>query len=316
MLSLLRRRPERGSLLAVCPQAAGVATALVRKRPGQRPVLRFAEFLEAADAHARSAAFEQIAKRRGLPHVAATSAVNIGDYSLVLVDTPDVPPEELRAAVRWRVNELIDFHVDDAVIDVFDVPTASGERGNRMYAVAARMSLVKPLIDSLVAAGLALEFVDIPEFAIRNLAALLPEDDGGIASIYLEGDRGLITLTRRGTLYLSRRLDYGATRLFGGATAVTPDMEGRLDALVIEVQRSLDYYESHFSQPTVKGVVLSPLAEPVAGLPEYLQSQLGLPTRVLDLDEILDHEKPLTAELQTRCITAIGAALRQDEVIL
>ena len=54
-----------------------------------------------------------------------------------------MPPAELRAAMRWRLKDSIDFRVEDAVIDVFDVPDQNrGGHGRMMYAVAARRSAV------------------------------------------------------------------------------------------------------------------------------------------------------------------------------
>ena len=60
------------------------------------------------------------------------SVLDPDSYRLLLVEAPDVPADELRAAVRWRVKDLIDFHVDDAVIDVFEMPQhARGGRRRR-----------------------------------------------------------------------------------------------------------------------------------------------------------------------------------------
>lgn len=51
------------------------------------------------------------------------SVLDPSGYRLPLVEAPDGPPAELRAAVRWRVKSLIDFHIDDAVIDLFEIPS-------------------------------------------------------------------------------------------------------------------------------------------------------------------------------------------------
>ena len=57
-----------------------------------------------------------------LPRAPVSTVLRTDDYQLALVEAPDVPPAELRAAMRWRLKESIDFRVEDAVIDVFDVP--------------------------------------------------------------------------------------------------------------------------------------------------------------------------------------------------
>ena len=261
---------------------------------------------------------QRLVRQRDLRQVPCTGVLGSGDYSLILVDAPDVPPSEIRAAMRWQVKELIDFHIDDAVIDVFDVPERDGRSGRRLYAVAARRGKVVQLIDFLTAAGLNLNTIDIPELAMRNLAARLPEDIGGVALIAFERDHGLMTVTRQGALYFSRRVDCGSERLAaalaegGGSSA----LESLLDGLTIEIQRSLDFYERHFSQPSIAGIVLAPVEGGGDEVCRYLSAQLGVPTRWLDLhaDGALAPELP-ALPAQT-CVVAMGAAMRRDSVAL
>lgn len=312
-LKFLRRKPH-GSLLGVCRDDSGIGAALIRRNPGHTPVLEWASQVSGSDT---PRALQEIARLPHLRDVECTSVIHSADYSLVLVDAPDVPPSELREAVRWRVNELIDFHIDDAVIDIFDVPGTAELRSKRLYAVAARRAAVARVIHELTDAGFNLNTIDIPELAVRNLAALLPEDTNGVALVTLEAARGLITVTRQGELYLSRRLDYGTERLWDGdLTELTPALEGRLDTLSIEIQRSLDYYERHFAQPSIQAVVLSPSSQPLASVCAYLQSQLGVVVRVLDLNDVLNPATALDPDVQARCLPAICAALRDEEVVL
>lgn len=311
MFNRFRRAPNNQQLLGMVQVTDGWSAALI-ERAGSRCHLRWATHLP----HAPGSTLPSPLARRDARGVKCTSLLTSPDYSLVLVDAPDVPPAELRAAVRWRVNEMIDFHVDDAVIDIFDVPAADG-RTNRLYAVAARAAAVRRIGAELTDAGFKLDSIDIPELALRNIAATLPEDQAGVAMVVLEETRGVMTLTRQGNLYLSRRLDYGTERLLG--TNPSPDAplnEGALDTLVIEIQRSLDYYERHFAQPAIHGIVFAPTAQPLGTAGAYLQSQLGLTVRVLDLNDVMSADVPLDATLQAQCLTAIGAAMRTEELAL
>ena len=43
-------------------------------------------------------------------------------YSMVQLEAPELEPDELREAMRWRVRDLIDFPVEQAAIDVFHLP--------------------------------------------------------------------------------------------------------------------------------------------------------------------------------------------------
>ena len=256
--------------------------------------------------------------RRDLRPVPCTALLRPGDYSLVMVDSPDVPPNELRSALRWHLKDLIDFHIDDAVIDVFAVPDRDGHAGRRVYAVAARRERVQHLVNLLDAVGCNLTTIDIPELALLNVASRLPEDDGGVALIAFGADQGLLTLTRGGELYFSRRVDCGTARMLAAneGEMLTPALEAVLDGLTIEVQRSLDFYERHFGQSSVSALVLSPIAGLGEQVCRYLEAQLGVRTRWLDPMTECGLEEAASPEASLFGLPAIAAALREEEVAL
>jgi MSHA biogenesis protein MshI len=181
-------------------------------------------------------------------------------------------------------------------------------------AVVARTDLVGARIDELQAAGLNLEIVDIPELALRNIASLLPEDVGGVALVYIGRDDGLITITRQGTLYFSRAIHVGFNTLPDTAVhANDPEaIEGWLDSIIIEIQRSLDYFDSQFSQPPVAGLVITPADRDIPGVTDYLQGQMGIPARILDVNELIDVPAKIESAMQGNCLLALGAALRLE----
>ncbi|MCW8917275.1 MAG: pilus assembly protein PilM [Gammaproteobacteria bacterium] len=272
---------------------------------------------------------QQLGKEYQLEASACVSVAPQDSFSLLLVESPVVEAAELKAAVRWRIKDLIDFHVDDAIIDVFDIP-GQKERGRPklMYVVASRTSTVQQQIDLLEGAGLNLTAIDIPELALRNIAALLPEDKSGVATLYIGRRKGMLVITRDRTLYLSRRIDLGLEQLMGHLHAPTDEEELLLDGeepsmpaalrqafdnIVLEVQRSLDYYESHFSLPPVSGLVVAPMEEGIPGMMGYLGGNLGVPVRLLDLNALLECEENLSDQLQAQCLFAIGAALREEK---
>jgi MSHA biogenesis protein MshI len=314
-----RRRARSDVLLGVCPREDGIALAGVRRAGAKPPSLSLCAFEAAQGSEGQAAVLARAVRAHRLERFFCTTVMDIGSYTSLLVEAPDVPPEELRAAMRWRVKDLIDFHVDDAVIDVFEVSgRVESGRSRLMYAVVARAPLVQQRVDVFSGAGLKLTVIDIPEFAMRNIAAMLPEDVAGVGFIYLIGGGGLITLTHQGKLYLSRLVDM---RRDAGAAARATDARHQetrqwLDGIVIEIQRSMDYYESHFGQAPLAHLVVAPLPHAVAGIGEYLGAQLGIEARLLDLNTLIDSPEPLGPDVQYRCLMAIGAALRTEAAAL
>ena len=78
--------------------------------------------------------------------------------------------------------------------------------------------------------------------------------------------------------------------------------------VALEVQRSLDYFESHYDQRPIVDLVLGPGAS--AEFTAILADQLGLTVAVLDLNDLFDVAEPIPVEQQSAVIVALGAALR------
>lgn len=281
---------------------------------------------------AESAEIKRYAQGIGRGKARTSALMAATEYQLLLVEAPRVDASELRSAVRWRIKDLIDYHLDDAVIDVFELP---GQRQNAqgqvmMYAIAARQSVVRKKIDQLERLGFNLDVVDIPEMALRNIAAQTPEDQTGVALLSIGESSSSVLITRQGQLYLARRMEIGAGKLreqpnADKPLAEDPDPYGDpldmvLDRLVgsiaLEIQRSIDYYDRHFGQSTIAGVVIAPAGPGLGGIDSRLKRQLGLPVRRLDFNAMLDCTKPIAETDQAKCALAIGAALRYEEAML
>ena len=286
---------------------SGTAVVRIRNVGRSGPVLQSCEF-EPVDAESAGAS-GRILKRHALKRQACSTLLDVGDYQLLVVDAPEVPPQELRAAVRWKIQDLIDFHVDDAVVDVFDAPPG-GPAGTReqMYVVVARTETVRGYIDRLERFGVNLKAVDVPELAMRNLAARLPEDEFGLVTLHLGRERCLITLTHQGTLYLTRTVDVDYADL-GEEGRRPADLANRL---ALEIQRSLDYYEQHFRKAAIQNIAIIPPPGDVDGLVAALQQALGLKTRSLTLNDVVVGEHEPDSASESACALAVGCALRTE----
>ncbi len=290
MLSLLKRTDNGGGQTGIHRRIDGLATAqLTPAAGGGKPVLAHCGFEPANDAEALARAVHRLPNRR-LP---AVSVLPASRYSMLLVEAPDVPADELRAAVRWRIKDLIDFHIDDAVLDVFQMPSRGRDGPNKMmYAVAARADGVQQEVVAIENSGLRLRAIDVLELSLRNIACQLDADGRGA-----------------GLLYLARRLETGVQDL-AAADALRSEL---VAGLALEARRSLDYFESHYEQSAVPVIHTAGLRP--ADL-DQMTGELGLPMRNFELASWFDTAADHDEDTSRRCLPAIGAALRHDQVAL
>jgi MSHA biogenesis protein MshI len=306
LLAYFTRRPGVTSQIGVFATPEGVAAAQVTPRAKGKPRLERCAY-EKEGAHD---AFARVLSHLPSRRAPTVSVLDAAGYRLLLIEAPDVAADELRAAVRWRIKDLIDFHIDDAVIDVFEMPQhARGGPHRMMYAVTAKVEAVKREIARIESAGLRLAVVDIPELSLRNIATLLESEQRGAALLYLSERRSTLLLVRQGVLYLTRYIETGVATL-----AEAGELRSDLVAgLALEVRRSLDYFESHYEQTSIQQLHVSGL-EPVDR--ETIARDLGLAVHEVDLSELFETDDTLSPELQRLCMPAIGAALRKDPVAL
>jgi len=303
IFSLFRRVDNAAGQTGIFLSDNGVAAAqVVKTRADERAKLTHCAFETGDSAPSLASAVRQMVSRK-LPTVSVLPPTG---YNLLLVEAPDVPDDELRAAVRWRIKDLIDFHIDDAVIDVFQMPTQGrGGPTQMMYAIAARADFVRNQIDALENAGLKLDVIDIPELSLRNVAALLEEENRGVALLYLADSYGVLLLVKQGIMYLTRRIETGAATL-----RQADGMRSQLVAgLTLETRRSLDYFESHYEQTSIPALYTAGLDPEDQDL---IAQELSISVRNVALTSVLQCETVLDDELQRLCLPAIGAALRSD----
>jgi MSHA biogenesis protein MshI len=234
-----------------------------------------------------------------------------GQYQLLPIDAPAVPPQEMKMAVRWRVKDLIDFPVDDATIDVIRLDAGQADPGSKLLAVVSHNQVLKRCIELAERTRLKLAAIDIPELAQRNIAALLETPDRVLALLSFTPQGGLLTLTRNGALCFYRRIDFSAQALTG-----LDDDRVRLafDRLALELQRSLDHIERQHGDWRLDKIMLaSPPSVP--GLADYLREQLYLPLETADFSRVFEGVLPDPATLAA-CWFALGGALRCEEKAL
>lgn len=231
-----------------------------------------------------------------------------GDYRLRMLDAPKVAPEELKSAVRWQLQDLLDFHTDDATIDVLEVPQPEHMSHTRqIFAVAAKNSLLAEETVLAQKAGITLSIIDILETAQRNLVTRLETRGRAQATLSFVETGGLLTLTLDGELCLARSLGVNPASLEGDG------FDSVLDRLTLEIQRSLDHFDRQFGGVPVDRLNLLPRPQGER-LRKGLADSLALPVETLDLAQVLDlSAMGEAAALSPDCYHAIGAALRIED---
>jgi MSHA biogenesis protein MshI len=234
-----------------------------------------------------------------------------GDYQILLVEAPNVPKPELKSAIRWRLKDMLDYHVDDATIEVLDIPpdAAGTSRGHMMYAVCAKNQTVERCIKAFHGARIPISVIDIRETAQRNLAALFEEPGRGLAVVHFQDDSGLLTITFNSELYLARRLEPGNTQFASANEATRKDA---FERVALELQRTFDHFDRQFSYVPIARLLVGPMPQE-NGLIAYLAQNLTVPVQAMDLGSKLAFDSGVPdAPTLARFFHHFGASLRRE----
>jgi MSHA biogenesis protein MshI len=305
LLRWLKRRPADRRLAGVDLYDDGCAFAVVDRGSATPCVVaaRWCDFSTAdVPGHLLGDAVRD-ARARGLP---VHAVMRHSSYSLVQLEAPDLPDEDLAEAMRWRVSDLVDFPIEDAIVDVFRLP-ASRRPGAPplVYVVVARAADVEALVDLMAQAGLEVESVDIVEMAIRNLALYVDRPGRPRAYLHLQPGQTVIEIADGPQVYLGRRVlqDYDAT-----ADPIV--LQAQMESLALEIQRSLDYFESQYALGAADRLsILATDPAAAAAFGEVASHFLTVRTQPFDLGRV---ELAPGVELDRlgRGVTAVGAAMR------
>ncbi len=258
------------------------------------------------------------------------------------VDLPAMEEKELRASLRYQVQEYIPIPVEEAELDVHVVSDYTADDGapmQRLLLVAGHQDMIAAHVDAAVQAGLKPIGVDLNPFAVLRAMGdesaleqgnqVLVDAGAGVTNIVVH-EQGVPTFVRilvmgsdqitdalASGLAVTREEAEAAKR--GAIVGTTADVAGRIvteqaDAFVDEVRSSLDYYQAQTGSARLSGVVLTGGGALLAGLSDRLAASVRLPVEVgnpfarWQASDTVYSEEDL-AGVGPSLVTAIGLAL-------
>ncbi len=311
--SLFKTKTHDAEWFAIGLGAHGVYLAKI-KFAGAMPRVELCEYHDTGAISV--AALGKLRRETGVGDHHVTTLLAPGEYQILLVEAPNVPVDEMKKAVRWKIKDGLNYHIDDATVDMVRIPSskyASG-RPQSLYAIAAANSVIQERIGLFEQAKIGLNVIDIPEMAQRNIAALFERDDRALVVMAFDDFGGLMTFTAGGELYLSRRIEISAGQLLDADENLRQQYRDRVET---ELHRSLDYFDRQFNHLPIDMVLVC--VPDNTGLVEFLAAALDTKVQKLDLSQVMDISAvPALAdsEFVAHSLPTLGAALRQESRVL
>ena len=279
----------------------GVAVAQVKTGKDNPGGIVRSEFVGAAGQEAQLEALNDWVRRNNLQKTSCVCLVAGDDCDIYQVERPAVEDAEMIPAVTWKIKDLINYDVTHAVVDSYPMPVSNKNNQQQVRVVAARETVIGSYVESIKSTALVLDALDVHELAPSNLQTVQQSVEKSMALLTLNSGNGLLSVYHDTDLYVSRDFMIGIDQL---ETASAED-ESVFDALLLELQRSLDYFESFYDIGSVTDLRIFPQLKTTEKMAMYLQNLTNF-----DIDFIAFAGDDDSPGLEPQCFHAYCAALR------
>ena len=247
-------------------------------------------------------------KQVGSPACPANVALSLEDSTIHKINKPNVPPEEMDGSVLFMLKDRLSHSVEETMVASIEYPKGC-RHDDQLMAVEVHKDRILQIVDALHDAHIDINAIDLTEL---NLGDMLEEDETmakGLA-VLVEHSRGVsLLIYRNHALYLIRRVN-GVSDLISCLPA--PGNDAMAETLMLEIQRTFDYYDSLMGQPLPARLYLAPTIMDLGPLAEHLNASLALSVEALDLNTIVDSAEAMAPAVQHDLLSAIAACHRED----
>jgi type IV pilus assembly protein PilM len=272
-------------------------------------------------------------------------ATGVSGHSVIVkrVVVPAATPDDVESSIQLDAEQYIPFDIAEVNLDFQIIgpgTTSSEEAGMEVVLVAAKKDKIQNHTNVISLAGRNPEIVDIDAFALQNAFEANYTADSSVPVALLNIGASLmnINISKGGMPLFIRDVSVGGNQYTdilqkelqlnfdeaedlklgktGGSEAemVQPLLESITEMLIMEVQKTFDFFRETYPSETIGQVLICGGASRMAGLADRIQETFGYPTDILDpfrkitIGPKLDIEK--VESVGPALAVAVGLALR------
>lgn len=191
-------------------------------------------------------------------------------YQLLQADQPKVKEDEIYPSLAWPLKELLPPNTD-YVYD-YMTPPAQVAGQSKLNVVAIPRKDIISIANGIYDAQIKLCNISIEETATIELTP--PTSDAVMSLVQEHGEEIVLNIVKNGEMYFTRRLK-GFENL--GSFSEQELSMGITESLCVQIQRSMDYFESQLRQSPVRKVLLKLDTNLTETLASQIQENMNLP---------------------------------------
>jgi type IV pilus assembly protein PilM len=239
------------------------------------------------------------------------TAAGVSGHSVIVkrVILPVATEQEVSASIQFDAEQYIPFGLSEVNLDYQIIGPAQGnDPGMEVLLVAAKKDKIQNHTNVISMAGRSADVVDIEAFALQNAfeANYSVSPMATVALLNIGASLMNINITKGGMPLFIRDVPVGGNQYTdilqkelqlsfqeaedlklgktGGSEAemVQPLLQSITDMLIMEVQKTFDFFRETYPHETITQVLICGGTAGTPGLAEKIEETFGYPTEVLD----------------------------------
>ena len=220
-------------------------------------------------------------------------------YQLLITDQLPLPWDEMAQAMRWKVKDLLEYPLEDVVLDLFPIPPfGTKKQQKKAGVVVARKSWIETMLTYFEEAFLLVETIDVADLALCHIIEYCAKTPT-VALLHIEPQMGKLLIWHEGNVYLIRQLAWH--HRIGNAQ----DTQLLLETLLEELQRSFHYCEAELKLGPIRQLLLTP-NENAEVTVNFLRQHLSVPVIYPDFNDIFHSKASLPTSVQQELLYSMG----------
>ena len=215
------------------------------------------------------------------------------------IDRSELPAAEVSAALPWKIKELVNIAPQDMMCDYIDMPLQPTGQAPKVQVIAVSKNFLSKLLQPFHDANAPIGAITTEQFALAKLQQT--KDAAQLIFIQRKNADAILLIIKNQQICFGRKI-----RNTASVIDMSPEQlqMGGSDTIAIEIQRSIDYFESQLKQPPIKNALLAMDGNNTELMISLLNQVLPVKTKPISVEDI-DSE----SSLPTGLISALGAAL-------
>lgn len=295
---------ESSTVIAISESGFAIVEVALK---GQIPQVLCCQFVSNTNASIRAELIAELIERRGINTQSVKMVLCDSRYKFLLAEAPQAPIESLRAIMPVKIKDSLPWRLSEITADVLMLPSdAFRGRKRSVYVAVANNPYLEEQLEMLKSIRVEPVGVTTVEIALKAYWRLLETPAAVTVGILcMTESGGVIIMVCDGAIYLARRMAIALDTL--GAEGV--NKQDVFDQVILEIQRSVDFYESQLGKgPVSKIVLLQPPVDLGIGF-DYIEQNISVDIELFRPLEQLEYTHDLTQVEESNCMGALGAAL-------